>query len=232
MSSETIQSNKDKSAVKKENPAKLRRRSSAKIDGLLWRLKARLESRSEGAHVIGITSCCPGSGVTTTIANLAIRAADHHLGPVLLIDANSVRPRQHRQFKLSPKTGLANILVGSTAPSEAILQTKITGLDLLPMGDASLLEKSRIMPENHVELMQWVSRNYSMVFVDLPQIENLRHTLLIAKANDLTLVAVRSDSVPRDEVTGQIEQLVSDGVEVAGTLLTRRRIYTPRIFRR
>ena len=106
MASETVQSKKDKNAVKKENPAKLRRRASAKIDALLWRLKARLESRSEGAHVVGITSCCPGSGVTTTIANLAIRAADHHLGPVLLIDANSLRPRQHRQFRLNPKTGL------------------------------------------------------------------------------------------------------------------------------
>jgi Mrp family chromosome partitioning ATPase len=132
---------------------------------------------------------------------------------------------------LNPKTGLANILVGNTAPSEAILQTKITGLDLLPMGDASLIGKSRIMPENHVELMQWVSRNYSMVFVDLPQIEHLRHALLIAKANDLTLVAVRSDSVPRDDVVNQVGQLVSDGVEVTGTILTRRRIYTPRIFR-
>lgn len=232
MASETVQSKKDKNAVKKENPAKLRRRASAKIDALLWRLKARLESRSEGAHVVGITSCCPGSGVTTTIANLAIRAADHHLGPVLLIDANSLRPRQHRQFRLNPKTGLANILVGNLAPPEAILQTKIIGLDLLPMGDASLLEKSRIMPEHHVELMEWVSQNYSLVFVDLPQIEHLRHSLLIAKANDLTLVAVRSDSVPRSEVINQIEQLVSDGVDVTGTLLTRRRIYAPRIFRR
>jgi Mrp family chromosome partitioning ATPase len=80
--------------------------------------------------------------------------------------------------------------------------------------------------------MQWVSRNYSLVFVDLPQIEHLRHSLLIAKANDLTLVAVRSDSVPRNEVINQIEKLTSDGVEIAGTLLTRRRIYTPSIFRR
>lgn len=232
MASETVQASKDTNVVKKENPTKLRRRSSAKIDGLLWRLKARLESRTEGGHVIGITSCCPGSGVTTTLANLAIRAADHHLGPVLLMDANAVRPRQHRQFRLNPKIGLANILVGDAAPSEAIMQTKIAGLDLLPMGDASLLDKSRIMPENHVELLQWVRHNYSMVFVDLPQIEYLRHTLLIAKADDLTLVAVRSDSVIRDDVINQIDQLVSDGVEVTGTLLTRRRIFTPRIFRR
>lgn len=221
-----------KKPVKKENPSKLRRHKSTKIDALLWRLKARLETRSDGGHVIGMTSCCRGSGVSTTIANLAIRAADHHLGPVLLIDANSLRPRQHRLFSLKAKAGLADILIGNVAPGEVALQTKIQGLDLLPMGSVARMEMSRIMPENHDELIHWVRSNYSLVFVDLPLIEELRHSLLFAKSADLALVAVRSDTVPRDEVVSQIERLTSDGVNVAGTLLTRRRVFTPSIFRR
>ncbi len=218
--------------VKKENPSKLRRHTSTKIDALLWRLKARLEPREDGGHMIGMTSCCRGSGVSTTIANLAIRAADHHLGPVLLIDANSLRPRQHRLFSHKVKVGLADILIGNRAPAEAVIQTKIEGLDLLPMGSIERMEMSRIMPENHGELIRWVRANYSIVFVDMPLIAELRHSLLFAKCEDLTLVAVRSDTVPRDEVANQIEQLSSDGVKVTGTLLTRRRLYTPNIFRR
>ncbi len=218
--------------VKKEQPSKLRRHKSTKIDALLWRLKARLEPRDDGGHLIGLTSCGRGSGVSTTLANLSIRAADQHLGPVLLIDANTLHPRQHRLFSHKVNVGLADVLSGNTAPAEAVVQTKIEGLDLLPVGAVERLHMSRIVPENHVELIRWVRTNYSLIFVDLPQISELMHSLLFAKCDDLTLVAIRSDMVPRNVVVSQIEQLLADGVNVTGTLLTRRRLFTPAIFRR
>jgi tyrosine-protein kinase Etk/Wzc len=217
----------------KSKHSKTRRQKSPHVDALLWRLKARLEPRTDGGHIIGMTSCCRGSGVSTTLSNLAIRAADNHLGPVLLIDANSTAPRLHRIFKeKADVAGLANILIGNAAPGEVVLRTKVEGLDLLPMGSIAKLGESRLIPENYEELMRWVRQNYRLVFVDLPEINDLRHSLLFAKSEDLTLVAVRSDSVTREMATNQIDQLAADGVKVTGTLLTRRRLYTPSFFRR
>src|SRR5450755_1964631 len=63
------------------------------FDALLWRLFDRREDVDGVGYLLGVTGCARQSGVTTVTANLAIRAADHGLGPVLLVDANDHHPQ-------------------------------------------------------------------------------------------------------------------------------------------
>ncbi len=64
-------------------------------DTLLWRIAPRLETAGGMGLLLGLTSSDRQAGVSTVAANLAIRAADHKLGPVLLADCNFRHPTLH-----------------------------------------------------------------------------------------------------------------------------------------
>ena len=80
-----------------------RRRGADAYDTLLWRLQPRLgESRvkSDGAgFLVGVTACDRKAGVSTVAANLAIRAADHQMRPVLLIDSACQQPADYHSIR-------------------------------------------------------------------------------------------------------------------------------------
>jgi len=203
----------------------------SELDMLLWRLRARVETNANTATLIGLTSCSPKSGVSTLATNLSVRAASNNMGPVLLIDGNMGAPALQRIFKMKGKKGLIDLLVGSGTPEEAIQSTAIDSLDLMPVGSKESLRNGRIIPENYDEVVTWVRDRYRTVFIDLPTIESMRHSLFLAKLCDTTIIAVRSDAVRRAEATTAIQRLADDGVKITGTILTRRRVYTPRWLR-
>ncbi|MCY2974485.1 MAG: CpsD/CapB family tyrosine-protein kinase [Planctomycetota bacterium] len=201
------------------------------MDMLLWRLRARVEVNANTATLIGLTSCSAKSGVSTLATNLSVRAASSHMGPVLLVDGNMGDPALQRIFQMKVEKGLIDLLVGSGTPEEAIHSTAIDSLDVMPVGSNESLRIGRIIPENYDEVVTWIRDRYRTVFIDLPTIESMRHSLFLAKLCDTTIIAVRSDAVRRSEATAAIQRLADDGVKITGTILTRRRVYTPRWLR-
>lgn len=207
-------------------------RDTVDIDNLLWRIRARTDISSQTGSIIGMTSCCRASGVSTMIANLAIRAAENHMGPVLIVDSNMSSPRQDKLFRQKRQSGTVDVLVGTVAPAEAIQRTSIPHLDLLTLGSKQQLVNAKIVPKMFEELSAWARQHYSTIFIDLPSIHELEHSMMFARQADLTLVAIRSGSVRSHDVVEAINRLEEDGIKVAGTLLTRRKTYTPSWIRR
>lgn len=207
------------------------RDSLSEIDTLLWRIKARLENKSDQGQIIAMTSCSRGTGVSTLLANLAVQAAKNHMGPVLMVDANMTAPKQHRIFRHKTTSGLVDVMLGDVPPNEAIFPTRSESLDLMPSGLPSHLNTARVISENCDEMFQWVRERYAMILVDLPQIDDLRHGLMIARLADMALVAIKSDAVSRTSATQSVERLINDGVNVAGTILSRQTIFTPKLLR-
>ena len=205
--------------------------SDSDLDMLLWRLRARVETNSRSGTMIGLTSCGTKCGVSTLATNLAIRASNSNMGPVLLIDANMSSPRLHRIFRQDERVGLVDLLVGSSTPEEAIRPTTIEQLDLLPIGSKGALKSGRIVAENYGDVVAWIRDRYRTVFVDLPSIESMRHSLFLARLLDTTIVAVRSEATRRASVESAIQRMKEDGVNIGGTVLARRRVYTPKWFR-
>jgi Mrp family chromosome partitioning ATPase len=222
----TIQSSDRKTRTRSAVP-----REALEIDNLLWRIHARIDASNNKGSMIGIIGGCRDSGVSTLVANLATRAADSHMAPVLIIDANFRSPKQHRFFRLKPKQGVSDVLAGSLAPVEAVLPTQVDGLDLMPMGPVNELELTRLFSENCIELMRWAKDNYSTVVVDFPPIDDIREGLMLARQLDMCLIAIKSESLSKKIAEQRVEQLISDGVNVAGTILTRKRFFTPKMFR-
>ena len=206
----------------------VRREGAAFYDALLWRLRAGMELEPQSGYVLGFTSGERRSGVSTVVANLAIRAADHQMHPVLLVDANVRSAKQHRAFRLKGDVGLADVLIGGGAPEEVVQKTRYPGLDLLPLGSKDHLDRARIAGDAIDQLDKWMRENYSTVILDLPEATDLRHTLLLARKADNIVFVVRAESSRRNDIKKAVTKLQDDGVSIGGVVLNRMRPYAPR----
>lgn len=224
---ETQSKKADDSGVSRERGAS----RLSEVDALLWRIKARLENKCDQGQIIAMTSCSRGTGISTLLANLAVLAAENHVGPVLMVDANMSAPSQHRIFRHITTTGLVDVMIGNVPPNEAIFPTSVESLDIMPSGSPSHLHSARVISENCEEMFRWARERYAMILIDLPQIDDLRHGLMIARQADMALVSVRSDFVSRTSAVQSVQRLICDGVKVAGTILSRQMIFTPKLLR-
>lgn len=209
-----------------------RRRGADVYDALLWRLDARLESiepvDTDAATLVGVTSCDRRAGVSTVAANLAIRAADHCMGPVLLIDASTERPVIGPKFGLKKAIGLADVLAQRCDVSDAAHASGVQGLDVMPIGAPGLIEQVGLAPESIDALFNGVRESYELVFVDLPAAGQMCQMLLLARRLDATILTVRSEATRRSDVERTAAQLRGDGVPIAGSVLVRQKQYVPR----
>ncbi|MEO1498712.1 MAG: CpsD/CapB family tyrosine-protein kinase [Planctomycetota bacterium] len=212
--------------------AAAKRRGADPYDTLLWRLQPRVEERLGGGCLLGVTGCDSRAGVSTVATNLAIRAADNLQRPALLVDANSVSPRLARSFQLKKAKGLADLLAGECDLNEAAHESRVDGLQIMPMGSKGLIDRIGIDHRIVDNLLESLRESFEMVVFDLPSVAEMRQMLLIARRLDGVVMAVRSEATPAGRLQESAETLADDGVPVVGSVLTRRKHYTPGWLRR
>jgi Mrp family chromosome partitioning ATPase len=191
-------------------------------DSLLWRIEARRSHDDATGFLLGFTSSDRRAGVSTVAANLAIRAADHGLGPVLLADCNFCHPTLHALFRLKRTVGMADILAGQATLDACVQPTPIAGLQLLPAGTSLRLQSLRVAPEWTCELMALLRERFSLVIADLPSADQLGATVLLAAALDAALLVVRSKRARPHSAVHAVQRLTEDRVPLIGSVLTER----------
>ncbi|QDS98995.1 P-loop NTPase family protein [Adhaeretor mobilis] len=203
------------------------RRGSEVYDAALMRLRVRMDSTHGMGYTVGITSCERGSGVSTLAANMAIRAADLQFGPVLLVDAHPGKSSVATAFGVEAGPGLGEVLSGRVPLEDGIQQAAVNGLDLMTLGGNGLLERASVETERIENLLKQLRAEYPIVFFDFPDAEHMMHTLALGQLMDGVLLVVRSERVRSRRAAESLRQLRSDGMNVVGSVMTRRRNYLP-----
>jgi Mrp family chromosome partitioning ATPase len=219
-----------RSSTAKANDKVERRKGAEYYDSLLWRLSAQWSDPNSAGFLLGLTGCLRNAGVSTLATNLAIRAADHGIGPVLLVDANVRRPQLHRLLKVSRRIGLADVLTGQSTLGELIQRTSFPGLDLLPLGADGSRRNAGTNPAKIEALACDFRESYALVLVDLPPVGELDHLHPLARVLDATLLILRAGRVRRQEAQHALERLAHDDICVLGTVITNQHQYVPRWF--
>lgn len=209
-----------------------RRRGADAYDTLLWRLQPQMDDNRGVGFLLGITACDRGAGVSTVAANLAIRAADHHMQPVLLVDTNAARPQVARKFHKRNALGLADVFAGQCSVQDAIHTTQIEGLEVMPLGTAGLMDRVGLDHQQLEAMLDGLRESHDMIVFDLPEVTKLRHMLLVARKLDAAVLAIRSEATPANVAERAASQLRSDGVNLVGSVLTRQRQYVPKWLQR
>jgi capsular exopolysaccharide synthesis family protein len=182
-----------------------------------------LETGGSGGDIgrsLLVTSTAPAEGKTLVTSNLAAAIAMSGQR-VMLIDADMRRPRLHDIFQRPQEPGLSNLVMGKVKASEAIRETDISGLWLLPAG---------LMPSNPTELLSSrrfrdvldaLLRQFDWVIIDSPPTMAVIDASVIAHTVAGVLFVVAAEKTSRPAAIKALEQLEVAKANFVGVVLNR-----------
>jgi polysaccharide biosynthesis transport protein len=172
-----------------------------------------------GHNLIQVTSPDMGDGKSTLITNLAVSIAQSGKR-IVLVDADLRRPRLHKMLGLPANlTGLAAVISGTVELREAVQQTAIPGLFVLPCGP---------LPPNPAELLtspcfkavlEDLRAQYDFVLVDTPPLLVVTDPCVVAPRVDGVVLAMRMSKKSRPKAERAKEILATLGVKVLGVVV-------------
>lgn len=167
---------------------------------------------------IVVTSPGPQEGKSTTVANLAITIAQ--MGTkTLLVDTDLRRPVLHSIFNLSRSKGISNYLVGKTELEEAIFETDINNLYIIPCGtlppNPSELLGSKAMKHCITELKE----QFDIILFDSPPIMAVTDAAVLSSEVDGVILVVKAGQTDRNAMLRSYEILRNIPNQILGALL-------------
>jgi capsular exopolysaccharide synthesis family protein len=169
-------------------------------------------------RVIQVTSPNMGDGKTTLVANLGISIAQMGRS-VLLIDADLRRPRLHHVFGLSADLGLTSVIQGSAELNDAIQESRIPGLSILPSGPVSPNPAELLISPRFKELMGAIGTKYDFVLVDTPPLLAVTDPCVVAPCVNAVLLNIRVSKNARPNAERAKEILSTLGITVLGVVI-------------
>jgi capsular exopolysaccharide synthesis family protein len=173
-----------------------------------------------GTKTLLVTSPVSGDGKSTFVSNLGIVMAQAQMR-VLIIDADLRAPMQHRLFGLKDRMGLSTVLGGADTPDhvamqQAIQQTMIPGLDVLPCGPAPLTPAEMLNSPLFAEHLEALAEKYDLVILDSPPLTAVADARILAACADMSLLVIRLETSNRRHVEAAREGLRSVGARLVG----------------
>lgn len=179
----------------------------------------------EERRVVLVTSAQRGDGKSLSCMNLALTVACDLGRRVLLIDGDLRRPTAHRLLRAKPQVGLTTVLEKRANFEEAVLETPIPNLSLLPAGRPAKNPLALLTSPTFLELIHEARSQYDAIFIDSPPLLPVVDTRFLRKLADLVLFVVRADATPREAAVRSMRELRS----VAGIVFNE---VSPGSFRR
>jgi succinoglycan biosynthesis transport protein ExoP len=166
----------------------------------ILRTAINLMPHSGGCRVIGVTSCGPGEGKSTTILNLAVSFAQQNKR-VLLIDADLRKPVLAQRLKVpsSSAPGLSRFLSDPTLRPEECVQPidALPGLKVMPVQEIPPFPSELLAQGRLDQLVAWAKLHFDVVLFDTPPILLVTDALIVAPMLDIILVVARVGQAQR-----------------------------------
>jgi len=184
------------------------------------RTHVMLQVPLSGLRALMVTSTGPGEGKTVVAANLAVALAKTGLG-VVVVDADMRKPRLSSMFGKRLEPGLSNVLSGQCAWPDAVGETAVRGLRLMPAGagpdnPAELLSSPRFKA-----LLTVLQESYQWVVVDAPPVLAVTDSTLIASDVKNVLFVVGAGMIDRDAAQTAIGELQRAQANILGGVLNK-----------
>ncbi|WP_171056154.1 CpsD/CapB family tyrosine-protein kinase [Paenibacillus sinopodophylli] len=138
-----------------------------------------------------VTSSSEGEGKSTAAVNLAVCMAQRG-DRVLIIDTNFRNPIINKIFNVQTSPGLSNVLGQQLEIREAIYNTEVEGLDILPSGQRMYNSTELLDSQIMVDVMEFASEHYDMVLLDCPPVLGISDTNTLVSKCEGVLLLVKS----------------------------------------
>ncbi|MCO7176717.1 CpsD/CapB family tyrosine-protein kinase [Sporolactobacillus kofuensis] len=144
-----------------------------------------------GLKSLVVTSAESGEGKSTTAANLAVVMAQQGK-QVLLIDADTRKPTQHRFFDRNNRKGLTNVLTGQAKASSVLRSTILDQLYLMTSGPVPPNPADLLSSAEMEDVIRQAEEHFDQVIIDSPPILAVTDARLLANLCDGILMVVKS----------------------------------------
>jgi len=172
------------------------------------------------AKTILVTSPSPGDGKTTVASNLAIAMARADQS-VLLLDADFRKPMMHKIFSLEAEVGLSSVLTQQETLENAIVQSDIDRLAVLPCGPVPLNPTEMLNSEGFKRILEEVSQRYDKIVIDSPPVMPVADGRILGALSDITLLVLRAERSTRRHSLGARNELLGVGARILGVVVNR-----------
>jgi polysaccharide biosynthesis transport protein len=169
--------------------------------------------------VVMVTSARPQEGKTTTSINTAVVLAQKGVR-VLLIDADLRRPSIHKTLGLGPRTGLSNVLTGSTSLEQAVLRSAVlSNLFILPAGTPPPNPAELLASSNMRDLLLDLRDKYDHIVIDTPPTLSVTDAVVLSPRVDAIVLVIRSGKTTKQALRRSRDILMQVNARVTGVLL-------------
>ena len=144
-----------------------------------------------------LTSAGPSEGKSTTAITLGTTMAQAG-SRVLIIDTDLRRPRLHKSFGVSGKTGLTSLLLDASNKSESIKSTDVPGLDLLPCGPLPPNPSELLHTEKFSAILESLDDMYDRIILDSPPVNLVTDASILSQLSDGTIFVVKASKTTKD----------------------------------
>jgi capsular exopolysaccharide synthesis family protein len=171
------------------------------------------------AKTLLVTSAGPQEGKTTTAVNLAITLAQSGLR-VLIVDTDMRRPRMHKVFGLtSTADGLSRAILGETDAMDAVRETGVPNLKLLPCGalppnPAELLHAARFKT-----IVATLAQNFDRLIFDSPPVAAVTDAAILSRLTDGTVMVSKGGRTSKEALRRARRAIAGEGVNILGCVL-------------
>jgi succinoglycan biosynthesis transport protein ExoP len=171
-----------------------------------------------GQSIIQITSPHPGDGKSTLSTNLSVSIAQSGKR-VLLVDADLRRPRVHKLFHLSSKTGMTSVINETATIDDAIHETIVEGLWVMPCGPRPDNPAELLTSPKFKDLLEELRKRFDFVIVDTPPLLAVTDPCAVAPRVDGVILTLRVGPRTRSSAIRATEMLEAIGANVFGVVV-------------
>lgn len=165
---------------------------------------------------IMMTSAKQDEGKTTTICNLAMVMTELKKN-ILLVDLDFRKPSVHKQFKLSNKRGLTDLLINKD-DYKSYIQNVYPGLDVLTTGMIPANPAEIINSRTLKELIKEMSVNYDYIFLDSPPVMLVSDPITISTYSNAVILTIEHGKTEKELAKKAVESLKQVNANIIGVV--------------
>lgn len=177
-----------------------------------------LSSSGRPPKTVVVTSAMPSEGKTATAINLAISLTQTG-SKVVLIDADMRKPRIHSVFSIGNSVGLSAFLTGTSNLKEAIYETPVPGLMIIPCGVTPPNPGELILSTGFRKMLETLAEYFEYIVLDSPPVGNVSDARILAVTADSTILVIKAFSTSRNHAREAVAHLTNAHARVGGVVL-------------
>jgi len=181
-----------------------------------WQASDSGDSATDRPRIIMVTSARPREGKTFSSINLALAFAAEDSFVTILVDGDTVRGDVAKDLKIPSEPGLTNILSGETSLLDALIQTDLPNLVVLPPGPSGHHVPELLSSQAPSALFDEIGKRYPkhVIILDTPPCLASTDPAALAPIVSQIVFVIEAGHTQRPEIESALS-LITGGPQVS-----------------